>query len=133
MLLIAADFAQVAAYIDLAAAPAAALERAQATWPGPQHVDLPARRACACVDLRRARRHRVARDRARAGGRALPRIRRRAGLDQREPHGEPPARAAATVEGYFGDALDGVLDASLGGQTRPTTIRDALSGAVIRG
>ena len=48
------------------------------------------------------------------------------------PHGQPPARDAATVRGYFGVGLDGVLDAPLGGQTRPTTIRDALTGAVIR-
>ena len=48
------------------------------------------------------------------------------------PHGQPPARAANTVAGYFGDALDGLLDAPLGGQTSPTTIRDALSGAIIR-
>jgi L-threonylcarbamoyladenylate synthase len=33
---------------------------------------------------------------------------------------------------YFGDALDGVLDAPLGGLERPSTIRDALTGAIIR-
>jgi L-threonylcarbamoyladenylate synthase len=33
---------------------------------------------------------------------------------------------------YFGGALDGVLDAPLGDQARPTVIRDALSGAIIR-
>jgi L-threonylcarbamoyladenylate synthase len=48
------------------------------------------------------------------------------------PHGEPSARSAQTVVDYFGDALDGVLDAPLGEQTRPSTIRDALTGAVIR-
>jgi L-threonylcarbamoyladenylate synthase len=48
------------------------------------------------------------------------------------PHGEPPARDVPTLERYFGDRLDGVLDAALGGQERPTTIRDALSGAIIR-
>lgn len=48
------------------------------------------------------------------------------------PHGQPPARAAGTIAGYFGGALDGLLDAPLGGQTSPTTIRDALSGAIIR-
>ncbi len=48
------------------------------------------------------------------------------------PHGQPAARSAAMVEAYFGQALDGVLDAPLGGQERPTVIRDALSGAIIR-
>ena len=42
------------------------------------------------------------------------------------------ATAAQTVTDYFGDTLDGLLDAPLGGQTSPTTIRDALSGAIIR-
>jgi L-threonylcarbamoyladenylate synthase len=36
------------------------------------------------------------------------------------------------VARYFGDALDGLLDGPLGGQARPTTIRDALSGATVR-
>jgi L-threonylcarbamoyladenylate synthase len=48
------------------------------------------------------------------------------------PHGEPPARSARTVENYFGDKLDGLLDAPLGGQSNPSVIRDALSGAIIR-
>ncbi|HUH54344.1 MAG TPA: Sua5/YciO/YrdC/YwlC family protein, partial [Rhodanobacter sp.] len=48
------------------------------------------------------------------------------------PHGSAPARAADTVASYFGDALDGLLDAPLGQQERPTTIRDALTGATIR-
>ena len=48
------------------------------------------------------------------------------------PHGQPPARLAQTVANYFGDALDGLLDAPLGGQTSPTVIRDALSGTIIR-
>jgi L-threonylcarbamoyladenylate synthase len=34
--------------------------------------------------------------------------------------------------GYFGQALEGVLDAPVGGQQRPTVIRDALSGVIIR-
>jgi L-threonylcarbamoyladenylate synthase len=48
------------------------------------------------------------------------------------PHGQPAARTAQTVADYFGDALDGLLDAPLGGQTSPTMIRDALTGAMIR-
>jgi L-threonylcarbamoyladenylate synthase len=48
------------------------------------------------------------------------------------PHGSPPARSAQQALDYFGDALDGVLDGPLGGQERPTVIRDALTGAIIR-
>jgi L-threonylcarbamoyladenylate synthase len=46
--------------------------------------------------------------------------------------GEPPARDLGTLERYFGERLDGALDGPLGGQERPTTIRDALTGAIIR-
>ena len=45
---------------------------------------------------------------------------------------EPAARSAQGAVDYFGDALDGVLDAPLGEQDRPTVIRDALTGAIIR-
>jgi L-threonylcarbamoyladenylate synthase len=33
---------------------------------------------------------------------------------------------------YFGDRLEAALDAPLGGLDRPTIIRDALTGAIIR-
>jgi L-threonylcarbamoyladenylate synthase len=36
------------------------------------------------------------------------------------------------VEAYFGERLDGLLDGPLGGLERPTVIRDALTGAIIR-
>ena len=85
VLLIAADFAQVEPYIDLAATPAAALARARrrrgpARTPGSSRV-----RGRAGVACRRARRHRPARHRAPARGGAVPRVRRRARVDQREP------------------------------------------------
>ena len=38
----------------------------------------------------------------------------------------------ATLARYFGERLDAVLDAPLGGLDRPTVIRDALTGAIIR-
>lgn len=133
VLLIGADFAQVAAYIDLPAVPASVLEQVRASWPGPNTWIFPRAAnvpAWICGDhagiALRVTAHAPAAALCRAFGAALV-------STSANPHGQPPARAAATVEGYFGDALDGVLDASLGGQTRPTTIRDALSGAVIRG
>ncbi len=36
------------------------------------------------------------------------------------------------VIGHFGDALDGLLAAPLGGAGQPCPIRDALTGAIIR-
>lgn len=46
--------------------------------------------------------------------------------------GEPPARSAAEVRDRFGAAPDAVLDGPTGGQARPSMIRDARSGEVIR-
>lgn len=48
------------------------------------------------------------------------------------PHGEAPARDAASVRARFGAAVDAVVDAPVGGLARPTEIRDARSGAVLR-
>ncbi|MDW5376497.1 Sua5/YciO/YrdC/YwlC family protein [Halomonas sp. HP20-15] len=45
--------------------------------------------------------------------------------------GETPARDAATVRDYFGDAVT-ILDGPLGGQSRPSRIRDLSSGEWLR-
>ncbi|HFB97672.1 MAG TPA: threonylcarbamoyl-AMP synthase [Bryobacterales bacterium] len=46
--------------------------------------------------------------------------------------GEPPARTREEVLARFGDALDFVLDGETGGRERPSEIRDARTGKVIR-
>ncbi|TDO08611.1 MULTISPECIES: L-threonylcarbamoyladenylate synthase [Halomonas] len=46
--------------------------------------------------------------------------------------GEPPAMSAGEVRAVFGDALDAVLDGPLGGLERPSSIRDLVSGRVLR-
>ncbi|MFT4614029.1 MAG: L-threonylcarbamoyladenylate synthase [Bacteroidia bacterium] len=48
------------------------------------------------------------------------------------PGGAQPAKAAFQVRRYFGNALDGMLPGALGSSTRPTVIRDLVSGGVIR-
>lgn len=45
--------------------------------------------------------------------------------------GEPPAMTRADVERTFPD-IDGIVAGDLGGATRPTEIRDLLSGEIIR-
>lgn len=45
---------------------------------------------------------------------------------------EPPAMNVETVRAIFGDELDYVLDGSLGGLERPSTIRDLATGRVLR-
>ncbi len=132
VLLIAADFAQVAPYIDLNAVSPAVMQQVRSSWPGPNTWVFP---RAATVPAWICGNHAgiALRVTAHAPAAALCRVFGAALVStSANPHGQPPARAAATVEDYFGDALDGVLDAPLGGQTSPTTIRDALSGAIIR-
>lgn len=132
VLLIAAEFAQVARYIDLAAVPGEVMAQVQASWPGPNTWIFP--RSAAVPDwvagahagiALRVTAHAPAAALCRAFGGALV-------STSANPHGSPPARSAQQALDYFGDALEGVLDAPLGGQQRPTVIRDALSGAIIR-
>jgi len=108
------------------------LAQVQASWPGPNTWIFPRTAAVpawvagghAGIALR-VTAHAPAAALCRAYGGALV-------STSANPHGSPPARSAATVLDYFGGALDGVLDAPLGGQERPTVIRDALTGAIIR-
>ncbi|MEO5829448.1 MAG: Sua5/YciO/YrdC/YwlC family protein, partial [Rhodanobacter sp.] len=119
-------------YIDFAAVPEAVLQQVRASWPGPNTWIFP--RSAAVPDwvagnhagiALRITAHAPAAALCRAFGGALV-------STSANPHGQPPARAAQVVADYFGDALDGLLDAPLGGQLSPTVIRDALSGAIIR-
>ena len=46
--------------------------------------------------------------------------------------GEPPALSAETVRETLGDGLAAILDGPLGDHPRPSTIRDLVSGRVLR-
>ncbi|TFH87004.1 tRNA threonylcarbamoyladenosine biosynthesis protein RimN [Billgrantia azerbaijanica] len=46
--------------------------------------------------------------------------------------GEPPAMSAAEIREIFGGEIDAVIEGELGGLERPSTIRDLLSGRVMR-
>lgn len=132
VLLIAAEFAQVEPYIDASAVPDEVLRDVRGSWPGPHtwvfprsaHVPAWVAGAHAGIALR-VTAHEPSAALCRAFGAPLV-------STSANPHGEPPARDVATLDRYFGDRLDGALDAPLGGQDRPTTIRDALTGAIIR-
>ncbi len=132
VLLIGADFDQLVPYIDLPAVPESVLAQVRASWPGPFTWIFP--RAATVPAWICGEHHGIAlRVTAHAPAAALCRAFGGALVStSANPHGQPPARTAAIVQSYFGDALDGVLDAPLGRQSRPTTIRDALSGAVVR-
>jgi len=48
------------------------------------------------------------------------------------PRGVEPARTAGEVDQYFGSALCGTVDGDLGGEQKPSQIRDLASGRVLR-
>lgn len=133
VLLIAADYAQVEQFIAHATVPPAVMAVVRASWPGPATWILPRSAAVpewiagahAGIALR-VTAHPVAAALCRAFGGAIV-------STSANPHGAPPARSAAEVETLFGDALQGLVDGALGGQDRPTIIRDALLGTTIRG
>ncbi|MCK9538842.1 L-threonylcarbamoyladenylate synthase [Dokdonella sp.] len=132
VLLIGAAFDQVAPWIDLAAVPAAALARAQASWPGPHTWIFPRAQgvpawiagAHAGIALR-VTAHPVAAALCRAFGGALV-------STSANRHGEAPARNAAAVAAMFAAGLDVIVDGATGGLERPTPIRDAISGQLLR-
>ena len=132
VLLIAADFAQVERYIDLAALPPDALQRATSTWPGPNTWIFPRSAftpswlagAHSGIALR-VTAHPLAAELCRAFGGALV-------STSANRHGEAPARTAQAVRDAFGGEIDVVLNGSVGGLERPTPIRDAISGDTVR-
>jgi L-threonylcarbamoyladenylate synthase len=132
VLLIAADFSQVERYVDMTKVPVDVLTQVRTSWPGPftwvfpRSHEVPEWVAGTHPGIAlRISAHEPAAALCRAFGGALV-------STSANPHGEPPARDLATVTKYFGDGLDGMVDASLGGAAQPTTIRDALTGAIIR-
>lgn len=133
VLLIAAEFAQVEKYIDLKQVPAAALERARASWPGPHTWVFPRAEAAPSwlagshqgIALR-VTAHPLAARLSSAFGDALV-------STSANRHAEAPARDAAAVQAAFGSELAYILDGAVGGLERPTPIRDVVSGELLRG
>lgn len=130
VLLIAASLEQVRPLIG--DAPQAAFDRANAIWPGPHTFIFP--RSAAVPEwvagghpgiALRVTAHAPAAALCRAFGGPLV-------STSANRHGEAPALSAAAIQAIFGDELDGVVDAPLGGLARPTPITDAVSGAIIR-
>jgi L-threonylcarbamoyladenylate synthase len=130
LILIASEFAQLAPF--LAPLDAAREAMIAATWPGPVTWVWPARAGTPAwltggrdTLAVRVTAHPTAAALCHAFGGALT-------STSANPHGQPPARDAATVRAYFGAAVPAVIDAPLGGLARPTEIRDARSGTVLR-
>ncbi len=130
LILIAADFSQLAAFVK--PLDAGVLKPALDTWPGPYTWLLPAATtAPARVTGGGARiavrvtAHPVAAALCRAWGGALV-------STSANRSGEAPALTALRVRRRFGATLDALVPGALGGLATPTAIRDLISGAVIR-
>jgi L-threonylcarbamoyladenylate synthase len=130
VLLIAADFPQVEKFIGSVSGEVVA--RARATWPGPHTWIFPRSPttpawlsgAHAGIALRITA-HPLAAQLCRAFGGALV-------STSANRHGEEPARNADAVHAAFGAELEYILDGAVGGLERPTPIRDAISGDLLR-
>ncbi|HEX6834071.1 MAG TPA: L-threonylcarbamoyladenylate synthase [Rudaea sp.] len=130
VLLIAADIAQIEPF--LGAVPPEAFARARATWPGPHTWIFP--RSATTPDwiagahqgiALRVTAHPIAAAICRAFGGAIV-------STSANRHGQPPARSAAEVRAAFDDELACIVDGATGGLERPTPIRDAMTGDVLR-
>jgi len=130
LILIADHPARLARY--LAPLSAGAQARVGASWPGPFTWLVPAR-ARVSPWLRGDHDSLAVRVTAHRGAATLCRGARRAIVStSANRHGRPPALSAEAVRREFGDALDFVLVGILGGAPRPTQIRDAETGALVR-
>jgi L-threonylcarbamoyladenylate synthase len=131
VLLIASDFEQVAAYIAADVAPEA-IARARATWPGPatwifpRSDEVPSWVAGSHSGIAlRVTAHPIASELCRRFGGALV-------STSANRHGEPPAKTSAEVRSAFGAQVAYILDGAVGGLDKPTPIRDAINGEIIR-
>lgn len=130
LILVAADEAQLQPFIDVPSK--AAWKRAALTWPGPATWVFP------CTEETpmwisgdhdsvavRISAHPVVSELCQRYGSALVSTSANTG-------GRDPAMSPVQVRRYFGDTLDFLLPGSLGGLPRPTSIRDAVTGHILR-
>jgi L-threonylcarbamoyladenylate synthase len=130
LILIASDMAQLRPFIEPLGS--TMLGRVEATWPGPVTWLVPARPETP-IWLRgrhhsiavRLTAHPLAAALCAALGQALV-------STSANRHGRPPARNALQVRKRLGDSIDLLICGATGPQARPTEIRDARSGRVVR-
>ncbi len=130
LILVAADFAQLAPFIEVPSNNA--LKRATATWPGPATWIFPAaERAPTWISgdhdgvAVRVSSHPLLRALCRRFGGPLV-------STSANPAGRAPARSLHEVRRYFRTGVDVLIPGALGGLAKPTTIRDAASGHILR-
>lgn len=133
LILVAADPAQLAPFAAFDALPPARCHEVLASWPGPYTWIVPARPAAPpwiCGQ------HRGIAVRVSAHPEVIALCRAFAGAlvsTSANLSGQPPARNFAELDAALLSRLDGVLAGETGGRQQPSEIRDAASGALLRG
>jgi L-threonylcarbamoyladenylate synthase len=132
LILIAADYSQLLPYVDDQAIGQDKRFSVFSHWPGPTTLILPARKSVSHLLT---------------GGRETIAVRVTAFEPARElcrklgtplvstsanPAGKEPARTADEVRAYFGDELNWIMDADVGGAAAPSQIIDPLTKKVFR-
>ena len=132
LILIAADFAQLAPYIDLAAITAAQQQRMLDSWPGPVTWVVPARSGLTdwltgqfSTIAVRVSDHPLVQQLCRSYGKPVT-------STSANLSGQPACRNAADVVAQLGDKLPVILDAPTGGRQNPSEIRDISTGHIFR-
>jgi L-threonylcarbamoyladenylate synthase len=132
LILIAADIAQLMPYIDLTQIPPTRMQEISAQWPGPFTWVFPARSytpkwVCGAYPTVAVRvtAHPIARQLCAAFGRPL--ISTSANVT-----GQLPAKNADAVDALFATQLACIVPGEVGLLEKPTEIRDAMGGGVVR-
>ena len=130
LILVAADWSQLEPYIE--PIPPKCLTKIQQTWPGPYTWVFPVRSWVPkqlCGEFSsiavRVSAHPSVQALCQEFGSAI--ISTSANIS-----GHPPARDAGAVNMIFGGKIDFILPGEVGSLTRPTEIRDAITGEVLR-
>lgn len=129
LILIASDFSQLEPYVDWQHGQLS--DTILDSWPGPNTWLIPATHAPHYLRGRfdtlavRVSAHPLVRELCEAFGGAIV-------STSANPAGLPPARNAFTVRRYFQTRLDFILNGPLGDASRPSLIRDAVTGTTIR-
>lgn len=133
LILVAAAEAQLAPYIDMAALDAAQCDAVRASWPGPHTWIVPAASG-APPWITGAHAGIAVRVSAHPGVQALCRAFGGALVSTSANRaGEPAPRVADELDPAVLAGVDGVLEGETGGLERPSSIRDARTGAALRG
>jgi len=132
LILIAADFAQLAPYIDVEAITAAQQQRMLESWPGPVTWVVPARPGLTdwltgqfSTIAVRVSDHPLVQQLCRAYGKPVT-------STSANLTGQPACRNAADVVAQLGEQLAVILDAPTGGRLNPSEIRDIHTGHIFR-